>query len=264
MWFKCAMMNEAQFKSRIEGLDTTFFSQIMSQTTDADKKSLLALQACTRANTEKYIYLEIGSYLGGSIQPHLLDPKCAKIYSIDKRQLVSRDERVEEPGYPGNTQEHMLSLLTALDPKNIGKIECLDGDTRSISPSLIREAPNLCFIDGEHTPSAVVGDFDFCARVCAESATIVFHDAQTVFRGLRSVVSKLKRCGRKFSAHALSDMVYSICLDKSPLRSELGRFSSQMRENDLWSPRNDLRLMKWRAIAFKQRASSLATRLLGN
>jgi hypothetical protein len=257
-------MNDSEFKSRIEGLDATLFSKILSQTTDADKKSLLAIQACTRASTEKYAYLEIGSYLGGSIQPHLLDPKCGKIYSIDKRQIVSRDERVEEPGYPGNTQEHMLSLLTALDPENVTKTECLEGDTRSISPSLIHEAPNLCFIDGEHTPSAVVEDFDFCARVCAAGATIVFHDAQTVFRGLRSVISKLKKSGRKFSAHALSDMVYAICLDASPIPSQLGRFSSQMRENDLWSPRNDLRLMKWRAIAFRQRASSLVTRLLGN
>ena len=257
-------MNDAEINSRIQGLDATLFSEIMSQTTDADQKSLLAIQACTRAGSETYVYLEIGSYLGGSIQPHLLDPKCRKIYSIDKRQLISHDERVEKPDYPGNTQKHMLSLLTALDRENVAKIECLEGDTRSIPPSLIREAPNLCFIDGEHTPSAVVADFDFCRRVCAANATIVFHDAQTVFRGLRSVISKLKKSRRKFSAHALSDMVYAICLDDSAIPSQLRRFSSQLRKDDLWSPRNDLRLMKWRAIAFKQRASGVATRLLGN
>jgi hypothetical protein len=257
-------MNDAPFESRIEALDATLFSKIMSQTTDADKRSLLAIQTCARANSEKYVYLEIGSYLGGSIQPHLLDPKCAKIYSIDKRQLVSRDERVEAPGYPGNTQQHMLSLLTTLDPQNVVKIECLEGDTRSLPASLIHEAPNLCFIDGEHTPSAVVRDFDFCSRVCAAGATIVFHDAQTVFRGLRSVISRLRRSRRTFLALALSDMVYSISLDESPVPSQLRRFSAQLRKNDLWSPRNDLRLMKWRAIALKQRASSLASRLLKN
>jgi len=257
-------MNDAGFESRVGGLDATLFSKIMSQTTDADKKSLLAVQACVRASSEGYVYLEIGSYLGGSIQPHLLDPKCTKIYSIDKRQLVSRDERVEAPGYPGNTQQHMLSLLAELDTKNVAKIECLEGDTRSLPASLIREAPNLCFIDGEHTPSAVVCDFDFCSRVCATGGTIVFHDAQTVFRGLRSVISRLRKSRRKFSALALSDMVYSISLDESSVPSQLGGFSSQLRENDLWSPRNDLRLMKWRAIAFKQCASRLATRLLRN
>jgi hypothetical protein len=257
-------MNDAPFESRIEALDGTLFSKIMSQTTDADKQSLLAIQACARANSDKYVYLEIGSYLGGSIQPHLLDPKCAKIYSIDKRQLVSRDERVEAPGYPGNTQQHMLSLLTALDPQNVAKIECLEGDTRSLPASLIHEAPNVCFIDGEHTPSAVVRDFDFCSRVCAVGATIVFHDAQTVFRGLRSVISRLRRSRRPFLAHALCDMVYSISLDESAVPSQLRRFSSQLRKNDLWSPRNDLRLMKWRAIALKQRAVAVATKLLKN
>jgi hypothetical protein len=257
-------MNAAEFNSRIEGLDATLFSQIMSQTTNADQKSLLAVQACTRAASDTYVYLEIGSYLGGSIQPHLLDAKCRKIYSIDKRQIISKDERVDDSNYPGNSLARMLSLLTTLDPQNIAKIECLEGDTQSISGSLISEAPNLCFIDGEHTPSAVVRDFDFCSRICATGATIVFHDAQTVFRGLRSVISKLKKSRRKFSALALSDMVYSISLDESPLPSQFARFSSQLRKNDLWSPRNDLRLMKWRAIAFKQRASSLATRLLGS
>lgn len=256
-------MSDGGFDVRIERLDISLFAPIMSQTTDADKKSLLAVQACMRESAEEYVYLEIGSYLGGSIQPHLLDPKCKKIYSIDKRQLVSPDERTEAPGYPGNSKEHMISLLAMIDPQKATEIDCIDGDTKSISPSRISEAPNLCFIDGEHTPEAIVADFNFCQRVCAESATIVFHDSQIVFRGLRSVVSRLKQQGRQFSAHALSDVVYVICLDRSAIPARLAKFSSLAREDDLWSPRNDLRLLKWRAIAFKERASILGTRLLG-
>jgi hypothetical protein len=75
--------------------------------------------------------------------------------------------------------------------------------------------------------------------------------------GLRSVVARLKRLRKKFSTHALSDMIYVICLDGSLLPARLDKFPSQAREDDLWSLRNDLRLLKWRALAFRERASRL-------
>jgi hypothetical protein len=249
-------MSDVRFGGRIEGLDITLFSQILSQTTDADKRSLLAAQVCTRECMDRYVYLEIGSHLGGSIQPHLLDPKCKKIYSIDKRPAAQPDERGPTFEYPDNSTERMVSLLAMIDPEGVKKIECIDADTKSISPSRIHDAPNLCLIDGEHTPAAVLADFDFCLKVCAAGATIVFHDAQIVFRGLRSVVSKLKRAGREFSPHALSDAVYVICLDGSLIPAKLAKFSSQAREDDLWSPRNDLHLLRWRA-------GSIARKFLG-
>lgn len=250
-------MSDAAFDVRMECLDTTLFASILSQTTDADRKSLLAVQRCVR-ESQDYVYLEIGSYLGGSIQPHLLDPKCKKIYSIDKRQLLSPDERSEPPGYPSNSKEHMISLLTALDPQSVAKIDCIDGDTRSISPSRISDRPNLCFIDGEHTARAIATDFDFCLRICAAGGTIVFHDSEIVFRGLRSVVSKLKRERHPFSTHALSDVVYVICLGKSDVSSRLAKFPSLEREDNLWSVRNDLRLLKWRATGIRDRALKVA------
>lgn len=254
-------MSDARFEDRVRRLDSTLFSGILSQTTDDVKKSLLATQASVRDSIEEYVYLEIGSHLGGSIQPHLLDPKCKKIYSIDKRPPRQPDERGSMFEYPGNSTERMLSLLAAVNPVGIAKIECIDGDSRCISPSCIRFPPNLCFIDGEHTPAAVVADFDFCLKVCSPGAAIVFHDAQIVFRGLRSVVSRLVKARRKFSSHALSDAVYVICLDESQIPARLAQFSSQAREDDLWSRKNDMRLLKWRAIALNHRASILAKRL---
>ncbi len=248
-------MSNAGFDQRIKNLDLTLFSQIPSQTTDNDRRSLLTAQVSTRDCMDQYVYLEIGSHLGGSIQPHLLDPKCRKIYSVDKRPAAQRDERGSMYEYPDNSTERMLSLLARIDPVGVGKVECIDGDTKSISPSCINDAPNLCFIDGEHTPAAVLADFDFCLKVCAVGASIVFHDAQIVFRGLRSVVSELKRAGREFSPRALSDAVYVIQLDAGPIPAKLARFSSQAREDDLWSPRNYLRLLRWRA-------ESLARKLL--
>lgn len=255
-------MSDSSVSSRIGALDITLFSQIPSQTTEADRRSLLAAQFCTRECVDGYVYLEIGSHLGGSIQPHLLDPRCKKIYSIDKRPPSQPDDRGPIYEYPDNSTERMLSLLAAVDPQQVTKVECIDGDTKSIPPSRIHHAPDLCFIDGEHTSAAVVSDFDFCLKVCAAGATIAFHDAQTVFRGLRSLVSKLRRSKREFSSHALSDVVYVVCLDKGMVRTGLAKFSAQTREDDLWSPRNDLRLLKWRATAFKERTSGFASRLL--
>jgi hypothetical protein len=248
------------FEDRVASLDISLFSQSPSQTTDADKRSLLAVQMATRDALEGYVYLEIGSHLGGSIQPHLLDPKCKKIYSIDKRPSFQPDERGRRFDYPGNSTERMLSLLAAIDSLGVRRIECFDGDSKSVSPSCIGCRPNLCFVDGEHTPAAVAADFDFCLGVCASGATIVFHDAQIVFRGLRSVVSKLKRLERRFSAHALSDAVYVLCLDESAASAKLAGFSSLMRKDDLWSSRNEMRLLKWR---LRQRVSNCATRLFG-
>jgi hypothetical protein len=251
------MMSDARFDRRIEGLDTSLFSQILSQTTDADKRSLLAAQVCTRECIDRYVYLEIGSHLGGSIQPHLLDPKCKKIYSIDKRPPAQPDERGPTYEYLDNSTERMLSLLAKINPEGMKKIDCIDADTKAISSSCIHDAPNLCFIDGEHTPAAVLADFDFCLKVCAVGATIVFHDAQIVFRGLRSVVSKLKWARREFSQHALSDAVYVICLGGSLIPAKLAKFSSQAREDDLWSPRNDLQLLRWRAQSLVENAKKL-------
>jgi hypothetical protein len=73
------------FESSIASLDISLFAAISSQTSSNDKRSLLAVQKAVCAINDGYTYLEIGSYIGGSIQPHLLDDRCQQIFSIDKR-----------------------------------------------------------------------------------------------------------------------------------------------------------------------------------
>ena len=75
------------FAARLDTLDTSLFAHIRSQSTDDDKRTWLALQRAVRRLKGPYSYLEIGSYLGGSIQPYLVDPLCRRIYSIDRRPL---------------------------------------------------------------------------------------------------------------------------------------------------------------------------------
>lgn len=55
------------FDQRISDLDLGLFEKIESQSTDCDKQSLLACQLAVREQTGNYNYLEIGSYIGGSI-----------------------------------------------------------------------------------------------------------------------------------------------------------------------------------------------------
>lgn len=77
---------------RIRSRDIGLFAAIPSQTTDDDKRALLLLQDCVRDHGE-YVYLEIGSHLGGTIQPYVVDPVCKLVYSIDKRPDFQPDER---------------------------------------------------------------------------------------------------------------------------------------------------------------------------
>ena len=150
------------FEQIIGNLDLKLFEKIESQSDNEDKESLLACQLATRNLKPDYNYLEIGSYLGGSIQPHLLDDKCAKIYSIDKRPLVQPDERGVDYVYRNNSTARMMNLLEAVAPEKIDKITTIDGDTRSLDSARILDEIQLCFIDGEHTDEAVISDFKFC------------------------------------------------------------------------------------------------------
>src|SRR4051812_45896339 len=99
------------FDSAIAQLDLQLFEKISSQSTDRDKRSMLACQLAVRELAPDYTYLEIGSYLGGSIQPHLLDPRCRTIFSIDKRPLSQPDERGFDFIYKNNSTARMMELL---------------------------------------------------------------------------------------------------------------------------------------------------------
>ena len=98
------------FEEAIAHQDLALFEQIPSQSTDDDKVSLLAVQLATRELRPRYKYLEIGSHIGGSIQPHLLDDRCARIFSIDKRPLRQPDERGVDYLYPDNSTARMNAI----------------------------------------------------------------------------------------------------------------------------------------------------------
>lgn len=199
-----------EFEDSLKNLDLKLFEKIASQTTDGDKRSLLVLQNAVREIYPEYIYLEIGSYLGGSLQPHLLDDKCKIIYSIDKRPLVQPDERGIDFVYQHNSTSRMLEILQTVTKIGLEKIVCFDADASEIEKAKIDPRPEVCFIDGEHTDIASWNDFLFCIDVVTEKGMIIFHDAAIIYNSLRRITDFLEQSGRPFRAYNLSDVVFVV------------------------------------------------------
>jgi len=203
------------FEQAISNLDTRLFEKISAQLSENDRQSLLACHLAARELAGNYNYLEIGSYLGGSIQPHLQDAKCKRIYSIDKRPLHQPDNRGVDYTYLNNSTQRMLDLLAEVAPTD--KIRTIDGDTRQLSPGQIEEKMQLCFIDGEHTDEAVVSDFKFCLEVLDENGAITFHDLAITYNAIAACVEHLQNNGIKFHAYGLPDIVFVIEIGDFPL-----------------------------------------------
>ena len=204
------------FETAIEELDLTLFEKITSQSTDHDKRSLLALQLAVRELVPGYNYLEIGSYLGGSIQPHLLDPKCRRIYSIDKRPASQADARGFDWEYRNNSTGRMMKMLSDVSA-DTSKISTLDGDTRTIKNSAVDDKIQLCFIDGEHTDEAVAADFRFCLDTLDANGAIVFHDSQVIYNGIAAALQYLEENNIGFRAYVLPHSVFVVEIGEFPL-----------------------------------------------
>lgn len=208
----------SSFENSIAELDLRLFSQIESQSTDHDKESFLALQSAVRELRPGYNYLEIGSYLGGSIQPHLQDPLCGKIISIDKRPEVQPDARGFDWTYRNNSTERMMENLRKVAEDKIEKITTIDGDTNEIKPNDVLEKIQLGLIDGEHTDHAMKRDFEFCRKVLdPEGGAIAFHDAQITYNGIYECIEDLRAEGVQFHAYNLPSVLFVVELGDFPL-----------------------------------------------
>ncbi len=204
------------FETAINELDLDLFARIPSQSTDEDKRSLLACELAVRELVPDYNYLEIGSYLGGSIQPHLLDDKCHRIYSIDKRPVSQPDARGFDWVYRNNSTKRMLAMLAQVS-ENTAKITTIDGDTRSIESDAITDKIHLCFIDGEHTDESVLSDFRFCLEVLDHNGAILLHDAQITYNGIAACLRHLEENAMKFRAYILPNVVFVIEIGEFPM-----------------------------------------------
>lgn len=242
-------------------LDLSLFSAIPSQTTNEGKRSLLAAQSAIRDLRNSYEYLEIGSFLGGSIQPHLVDPRCRCIYSVDKRPpMVRADNRRISCPYRSGSTSRMLELLSAISQEAVSKIKIFERDSRSIDPHEIG-APDICFIDGEHTTGAVCADWQFCLRVCRPGGIILFHDVDIVFSAIRKMIRYIRRHRIPVSAGRLAGSIYYVCLAANSPVPTHPAFKLQTVGNDLFSVRLDFNLLVTR-LYNRSRANAAGLRML--
>ncbi len=203
------------FQERIATLDISVFSGVPSQTTDADRRSLLAVQRAVAAAHRSYAYLEIGSHLGGTIQPHLADPRCSRIFSLDPRPAAQPDDR--RPGYiahyENNSSQRMLEMLANARLGDTGRISCIELDSSQVAPETIEPAPAIAFIDGEHTARAVLADFNFCCRVLRPDGVVVFHDFSILYRTLFAMMHSWRRQKLPWAVVRLPDNLLAVFFD---------------------------------------------------
>ncbi len=207
-------MNQYDFVKMIETYDIKIFEGVYSQTTLDDRKTLLNIQNIIR-DAGKYVYLEIGSYQGGTIQPHYVDPKCTQIISIDRRPPITPDERGETYDYDGVTNQDMLNNLKSTFPNISKDLICFDCDASDVDISKIKNKPRLMFIDGEHTNKAVLNDFRFCLEVGTLDSIILFHDTHYIFGGIDKIKSLLNNQRLKYRYFKVGGSVSAILMNNA-------------------------------------------------
>jgi len=218
------MIDKDDLLSQIEDGDISVF-KIKSQTTQKDKRTLLAVQNFLRGAVGDYSYIEIGSHLGGSLVPHLADPACTRISSVDLRPEVLRDERGRDATYDGNSTERMIDGLAAILPIDcLTKMRTYDCDAGDLREYDVPSDHVLGMIDGEHTNVAAFRDFLNLRKYMAEDCVVLFHDSNLVFDALLNIETMLRDEGTKFASFFLPGILYGIAFGKlrKPARKALG------------------------------------------
>ena len=197
---------------QIERSDPFVFT-IETQTSLGDRKTLLDVQNVVRSFDSRYVYLEVGSHVGGSLLPHLLDPCCAAAISIDPRPESQPDERGLRFGYVQNTTSRMVTTLrNVVSEAGMGKLTTFERDASKVTVDDIGKRARLAFIDAEHTNAAVFRDFLAIQPLLEPDALVVFHDSNLIFDALTNIVTMLTRQGIRHQAMYLPDNVFVLAL----------------------------------------------------
>lgn len=196
---------------QIVDCDPSIFS-IRSKTATEDRRSLLRLQNIVRSRAP-YTYLEIGSYLGGTLLPHVLDDFCTQIIAIDTRPPMSSDIRGEKISYPDASTEAMLrGLREKAGDKATSKILTFDSDAATVARNGIPFKADFAFIDGEHTNEATFEDFISTLSMCKPDALIAFHDSNLITDAILNCESLLRHEGRTHQPYFLRDQVCAFAI----------------------------------------------------
>jgi hypothetical protein len=194
------------FERALAFLDTALFSHVPSETSERDRRSLLALHNACRECYGSFAYTEIGSHLGGTLQVLIVDDRCTAITSIDSRPASQPDVRGVFD-YPDNSTERMIRHLESVPGADLAKLHTIEADTREISPDDL-PPPQLCMVDAEHTHEAALRDARFCRRLVRERGAIVFHDRHLVQSAIERFLEDLERVPHE--GYALPGNIYVV------------------------------------------------------
>jgi hypothetical protein len=256
----------SDFAERLRQFDLTLFQYVTSQSTDGDRYSLLALQTALRqVYPSGFTCLEIGSYMGGSLQSFVADPICTRIISIDPRPMAVSDERGTWD-YPQNTTQNMLKQLGRVPGADIKKIATFEKGTDQLAADELGIPPNFCFIDGEHTDAAVLRDSLFCLEAIKGQGCIAYHDADIIYDGLTAFIRELENKGRRFRAFNFPDSLFMIEVEdfrvsESPAGQELRRQSYKGYLASMRGTRKMREFYTWPYFQLYRRFKSLIWRL---
>lgn len=157
--------------------------------------TLINLQEIASAKGS-YRYLEIGSYLGRSLQPHIMDDDCIQALSIDLRPDLTPDARGTLSDYQHVTTQHMLDgLRQYASDSQMQKLttrETTSGSLQSDPPAVRFD---LAFIDGEHTIAAAFADFLNVLPVMNDPCIVAFDDAHIIYPAVQNAMSCLEHLG---------------------------------------------------------------------
>ncbi len=150
-----------------------------SQLLDKDHEYLF--QICQLQKNE-YNYLEIGSYLGGSLFFHLQNELCKRVASIDLR-IIANDERHMQ--ISTKNQSRMIDLLKSRAIPT-EKLYTFQIDVADFSDE---NKYDICFIDAEHTNQAVFRDSINCSRHMNENCVMIYHDVTLVYGAIDCLIA---------------------------------------------------------------------------
>jgi hypothetical protein len=159
---------------------------INSQTSDKDKIFLLnAITTIKARGAASFKYLEIGSFMGGSLTPFLLDEACDLVVSVDERGRQQPDERGAKYDYAGITHQTMIDNLTS-HGMDVSKLITHDGSISTYDRGSNKF--DIAFIDGEHSDIACCRDFAWTYPMMKDNSIIIFHDSAIIYKALSIIL----------------------------------------------------------------------------
>lgn len=206
---------------------------IESQTSQTDKEVILTVKSMVAKFKQNYSYVEIGSYLGGSLTPFLMDSSCELIFSIDERERQQPDERGAKFDYAGVTNQTMIDNLKK-HGINTDKLQTFDGSVDAYRSS--GQAFDVALIDGEHTDFACFRDFLWLLPMMKTDSLVMFHDSALVYKALRLIQLYLKKMEipYRFMKKANSEMSIILMGEFAGIDT-FAEFGQEEKEEDFYS-----------------------------